>query len=79
MMKTYIALAALVTGALVGTVAALPIKLAADGVHNRTVVVTVEQAAKRYSIVPRAGQDSFLYPELHTPRIPMAELDEAYR
>lgn len=64
---------------LVGACAALPLKLAADAAHDRQVVATVEQSAKRYSRIPHAGQDSFLYPELHTPRIPMFALDEAYR
>lgn len=64
---------------LVGAVRALPIKFAADAAHDRQVVTTVEQAAKRYSRIPHAGQDSFLYPELHTPRIPMFTLDESYR
>jgi hypothetical protein len=64
---------------LVGAAAAMPAKRAADAAHNRQVVATVEQAAKRYSRYPNGGEDANLYPELYTPRIPMADLDEAYR
>lgn len=64
---------------LVGACAALPVKLAADAAHDRTVIATVEQAAKRYSVILNGKQDCFLYPELYTPRIPMFTLDEAYR
>ena len=68
-----------VLGALAGAVVALPTELAAEGLHDRTVIATVEAAAKRYSIVPRGDQDSILYPELYTPRVSMCELDNYYR
>ena len=66
-------------GAVVGAVVALPIELAAEGLHDRTVIATVEVAAKRYSVVPRGDQDPILYPELYTPRVSMCELDNYYR